>query len=74
MAQRLKSSYKKLTQKMENEERMKDFYLKLDHEKQLLVIYMEMLKLIFLQSKEKRTTKDLGNGVKEHKFFIERKR
>ena len=48
MAQRLKSSYKKLTQKMENEERMKDFYLKLDHEKQLLVIYMEMLKLIFL--------------------------
>ena len=38
LAQRLKNSYKKLTQKMENEERMKDFYLKLDHEKQLLVI------------------------------------
>jgi len=38
IAQRLKKSYKKLADKMKNEEKMKEFYVKLDYEKQLLVI------------------------------------
>lgn len=38
IAQLTKEAYKKLSDRMENEEKMEEYYLKLDYEKQLLVI------------------------------------
>jgi len=61
IGQRMKTSYKRLADKIKNEETMKEFYVKLDFEKQLL-------------GKEKVRTKQLAGGEKEYKFFQERKR
>ena len=62
VAQRLKKSYKKLADKMKNDEKMKEFYVKLDYEKQLLVllIYSGFSLINFLvegQKKDKNTSK-----------------
>lgn len=61
VAQKLKKSYKKLSEALKNEDKMKEFYVKLDYEKQLL-------------SKDKRKTVEKKNGEKQIKFFFERKR
>ena len=44
----MKESYKKLSEKMENKQKMEDLFLKLDYEKNLLVFVNYFLKtLIF---------------------------
>jgi len=60
LAEKVKAGYKKLADKMENEKKMEEFYLRLDYEKQLL-------------NNDKKKLKKYKTG-EQYKFFMERKR
>lgn len=45
ISQKVKETYKKLADKMENQKKMEDLFLKVDYEKNLLVILFSFFKL-----------------------------
>lgn len=58
----MKENYKKLADKMENRKKMEDLYLKLDYEKNLLVIFKYFIQDIFFRTKKKKGSKTIKQG------------